>query len=120
MSGVHRGMGQVRKPDKELTINVIHAVDKLLETEWQSTCQSDEKKRIAEMGAWFIGGFCTGLRGEEMLLIELAGTANSLVHMDDVKHAHFLFVVSGQTIRPTNCPEQSSEYPVLRLLKALT
>jgi hypothetical protein len=57
----------------------------------------DEKKKIAEMGAWFIGGFCTGLIGEEMLLIELAGMANSLVHMDDVKHAHFLFVVSGRT-----------------------
>jgi hypothetical protein len=97
MSGVHKRVGQVRKPDKELTIDVIHAVDKLLETEWQSARRSDEKKKISEMGAWFIGGFCTGLRGEEMLLIELAGTANSLVHMDDVKHAHFLFVVSGRT-----------------------
>jgi hypothetical protein len=97
MSGVHKRVGQVRKPDKELTIDVIHAVDKLLETEWQSARRSDEKKKIAEMGAWFIGGFCTGLRGKEMILIELARTANSLVHMDDVKHAHFLFVVSGWT-----------------------
>jgi hypothetical protein len=32
-----------------------------------------------------------------MLLIELAGTANSLVRMEDVKHAHFLFVVLGRT-----------------------
>jgi hypothetical protein len=32
-----------------------------------------------------------------MLLIELAGTANSLVHMDDAKDAHFVFVVSGRT-----------------------
>jgi hypothetical protein len=31
-----------------------------------------------------------------MLLIELAGTANSLVHMEDAKHAHFLLVVSGR------------------------
>jgi hypothetical protein len=40
------------------------------------------------MGTWFLGGFCAGLRGEEMLLIELAGSVNSLVHMDNVKDAH--------------------------------
>jgi hypothetical protein len=97
MTGIHKRVGQVRKPDKELTIDVIHAVDRILETEWQNARRSDEKKRIAEMGAWFIGGFCTGLRGEEMLLIELAGTANSLVHMEDAKNARFLFVVSGRT-----------------------
>jgi hypothetical protein len=57
----------------------------------------DEKKRIAEMTTYFISGFCTGLRGEGMLLIELAGMAYSLVHMDDVKNAHFIFVVSGHT-----------------------
>jgi hypothetical protein len=32
-----------------------------------------------------------------MLLIEPARTANSLVHMEDAKNAHFLFVVSGRT-----------------------
>jgi hypothetical protein len=42
---------------------------------------ADKRKRIAEMGACFIGGFCMGLRGEEMLLIELAGMANSLTCM---------------------------------------
>jgi hypothetical protein len=40
------------------------------------------------MGAWFIGGFCTGLRGEEMLLIELAGTANSLIHVERPRACH--------------------------------
>jgi hypothetical protein len=97
MTGVHKRVGQVRKPDKEVTIDVIHAVDRILESEWENARKTDEKKRIAEMGAWFIGGFCTGLRGEEMLLIELAGTANSLVHMNDEKNAHFTFVVSGRT-----------------------
>ncbi len=38
-----------------------------------------------------------GLRGEEMLLIELASTANSLEHMDDAKHAHFVLVGTGRT-----------------------
>jgi hypothetical protein len=71
------------------------------------------------MGAWVIGRFCTGLRGEEMHLIELAGMANSLVHMDDVKNPHFLFVVSGCTKVNQLSKAKSFEYKVLPLLKAL-
>jgi hypothetical protein len=97
MGGVHKRVGQVRKPDRVLTIDIIHAVDRILESAWEHAGNVEERKRSAEMGAWFIGGFCTGLRGEEMLLIELAGTANSLVHLNDAKNAHFVFVISGRT-----------------------
>jgi hypothetical protein len=38
--------------------------------------------------------------GEEMLLIELARMANSsLIHLMDVKHVHFVFVISGRTAK---------------------
>jgi hypothetical protein len=47
------------------------------------------------MGAWIIGGFCVGLRGEEMLLIEFAGTAKTLRHLLDPKLAHFFLIISG-------------------------
>jgi hypothetical protein len=88
-------VGQAWKPDRVLTIDIIHAVDRILENEWEHARRTEEQKCIAEMGAWFIGGFCTGLRGEEMLLIKLAGTANNLKHMTDDKNAHFVFVISG-------------------------
>jgi hypothetical protein len=45
-----------------------------------------------------LGSFCTSLRGEEMLLIELASAANSLVHLTDAKNTHFVFVISGRTM----------------------
>jgi hypothetical protein len=81
-------------PDKEVTIDVFPAADRILEAEWnQATSVAQKKrvnKRVAEMGTWFIGGFCTGLRGEEMLLIEVAGTANSLCNMTRAKNGHFL------------------------------
>ena len=32
-----------------------------------------------------------------MLQIELAGTANSLVHLEDATNAHFVFVILGRT-----------------------
>jgi hypothetical protein len=97
MTGVHKRDGQIRRPDKELTIDVIHAADKILETEWGNAITKMQKRKILEMGTWFLGGFCTGLRGEEMILIELAGTANSLAHLHDEKDAHFLFVILGRT-----------------------
>lgn len=78
-------------------IDVIHAVDKILEGEWEKATRNKQRKRIAKMGSWFIVGFCTGLRGEEMLQIGLAGTANSLAHLNDAKNPHFVFLVLGRT-----------------------
>jgi hypothetical protein len=48
------------------------------------------------MGVWYIAGFCSGLRGEEMVLIERAGTVNSLVHLAE-KDPWFKLVISGPT-----------------------
>jgi hypothetical protein len=56
---------------------------------------SAEAPDIAEMGAWFMCGFSTGLRGEEMVLIEFAGTANSLRFLGD-SEPWFKLVVSGR------------------------
>jgi hypothetical protein len=90
-------VGQIRKPDKEVMIDMFHAVDRILEAEWNQATSVAHKKKVAEMETWFISGFCTGLRGEEMLLIELAGTANSLCNITSAKNAHFLFVIIGRT-----------------------
>jgi hypothetical protein len=66
MAGIHKRVGQVRKADKEMSIEVLHAVDRILEDQWTSAqAAPSQRKSIAEMGAWFVGGFCTGLRGEE-------------------------------------------------------
>ena len=55
------------------------------------------QRRVAEMGVWFIVGFCAGLRGEEMLLIEFAGTKSSLHFLTDPADPHFVLTVSGKT-----------------------
>jgi hypothetical protein len=110
MAGIQKCVGQIQKPDKEISIDIIHAVDRILEMEWQNSRRSEEKKKIAKMGAWFIGGFCTGLRGEEMVLIKLAGMADSLLHInDDTKKAHLVFVVKGRTKANQRQQEQSLE-----------
>jgi hypothetical protein len=102
MEGLHKRVGKVRHQDEPITIEVLHELDRLLEEEWRQARTPTLKRRAAEMGSWFIVGFFSGLRGEEMLLIELAGTARDLVFLTDSVCPHFILVVSGQTKGKTN------------------
>jgi hypothetical protein len=113
MEWLHRRVGEIKKQDWPLPIETLHEVDKLLEREWLKSKTLMGQKRVAEMGVWFVGGFCTGLRGEEMLMIELAGTSNSRKFLDDEKLAHFELVILGRT-KGKRLVEPSLEFPVLR------
>jgi hypothetical protein len=96
MGGLHKRVGELKKQDEPLSIDVVKAAEAILEIEWSKAVKPDQRKRVAEMGVWYIAGFCSGLRGEEMILIERAGTVNSLVHLDDAE-PWFKLVVSGPT-----------------------
>lgn len=83
MSGIHKGvLGQIWKPDKEMPIEVLNSANQIMEDAWSAYGTPSQKKRITEMGVWFVGGFCTGLRGDKMVHVELAGTTNILKHLD--------------------------------------
>jgi hypothetical protein len=101
MTGIHRRVGEVQKQDEPITIDVLKAIEDLLEDDWSRATNLQQKRRIAEMGAWFICGFCTGLRGEEMVLIEVAGTASSLKFLKGEVHEGsepwLRLAVSGRT-----------------------
>jgi hypothetical protein len=77
-----------------MSIKVLHAANAILEEQWSGARTIGQKKRIAEMGA-------CGLRGKEMLTIELAGTANSLKHLEDKVNPHFKFILLG--LRGISC-----------------
>ena len=48
------------------------------------------------MGTWFVTGFCTGLRGEEMLLIELSGMMKGLENLKK-REPYFKLMITGTT-----------------------
>ena len=54
-------------------------------------------ERICEIGAWMIGGFCTGLRGtDDMLLLgDMFGMARSIQRLmrDNATDPHFKFLM---------------------------
>lgn len=97
MVGIHKRVGEVRRQDEAFTIEIMRQVQLLLELEWGNSEENiGDKRRTAEMGVWFIVGFCCGMRGEEMLLLEIAGTRNSLETMAEDK-PYFKIVLSGRT-----------------------
>ena len=107
MEGCHRRVGETVKRDEPVSIELLKAIMKHLEQQWQNESakpshQRDYQalRRISMMGLWFCGGFCTGLRGEEMTLLELEGTSQSLKYLTNPPpgvEAHFEFVVAGVT-----------------------
>jgi hypothetical protein len=97
MDGLHKRVGEVRCQDEPVSIEVLHELSRILEIQWTAADRHDVQLRIAQMGAWFVAGFCSGLRGEEILLIELAGTVRKLEFLNDPLCPHFILVVSGKT-----------------------
>ena len=97
MDGLHKRVGEMRMQDEPISIGVLQVLEIILENKWRLADRPETKRQVAQMGAWFVAGFCSGLRGEEMLLIELAGTARKLDFRTDKDCPHFVFVVSGTT-----------------------
>jgi hypothetical protein len=119
MHGVHKRVGEVRKPDEIITIDVLHAINKTLEAAWKHAPTPELKRRICEIGSWMMGGFCTGLRGEEMLLVDTLGTANSvrLLMKEGAPDPHFKFVVIGRT-KGVQQDGKSFGIPCVKITKA--
>lgn len=96
MSGLHKHVGEVRKQDEAVTIDVMWEIKRILQAEWERATDVKLKQKIVDMGAWFMIGFVLGLRGEEMTQIELAGTTERARHLDD-RDPFFVVVVAGRT-----------------------
>ena len=98
--GAHKRVGDLKRQERALSIGVVRAIQKHLAEQWKQLGdpkQSLSKARaLAEMGVWFIVGFCVGLRGEEMSLIEHAGTKASL-RFQTAEEPHFYLMISGRT-----------------------
>mmetsp|Transcript_22938 Transcript_22938/g.34783 ORF Transcript_22938/g.34783 Transcript_22938/m.34783 type:complete len:226 (-) Transcript_22938:439-1116(-) len=116
MKGLERRHGQIVKQYWAPPISVIHAVDAVLETRWKEAKCGRTRKKCDEMGTWMICGFCSDLCGEEMILIELAGTANSLQFLEDEDVPHFCFVVSGRT-KSNRSSGAKFELPIARVTR---
>jgi hypothetical protein len=105
MTGIHKRVGEEIRRDEPISIEVLKAVHRIQDQRWhgeisKANPNTSVLRSIALTGVWYLGGFCTGLRGEEMPLVEFAGTLGSLEHLvhqlGDLP-PHFDFVIAGRT-----------------------
>jgi len=77
MTGFHTRVGDRRKRDAAISIQQILAVQELLEEDWEEVTAArdvNECRSVAEIGSFYLLGYCCSLRGFELpkiLLTEL-------------------------------------------------
>ena len=103
--GLHRRVGEVVRPDEPITIEILRHVLRELNSKWDLEKSKTRPSQatlyqLALSGAWYTVGFSVALRGEEMLLLEYAGTKkslNNLVSPPSNMPPHFDVVISSPT-----------------------
>jgi hypothetical protein len=66
-------MGDVVKSDYAVTSEIVKELLEQLDSEWEVASCDSERKRIADMGLVIAAGFLCGLRGEEIMKVDLGG-----------------------------------------------
>jgi hypothetical protein len=82
MSGYHARVGERRKQDAALSIDLMLALQTSLESDWVAATTSGEKealRNIAEHGAFYLFLYCGSLRGFEGTKVKLADLRRQIV-----------------------------------------
>ena len=86
------------KLDKAITIEVLKLVLVYCKQIWKEGKGGPLSSRAALVGAWYACSFCMALRGEEVPLVELAGTRKSMAALKSTHlPPHFWQSISGRT-----------------------
>jgi hypothetical protein len=73
MKGCHKRMGEITRPDRALSSTILLEILKHLNEEWYQVPHN--RLSLAQEGAFYVIAFSCALRGEEVPLADLTGTA---------------------------------------------
>ena len=87
-------MGKQVNQDLGMSIEVMKVAMTILEESWSSADEAEEKFQVVLTARIFLGTFCWGLRGEELLLVSVGGTRKvwSAVKAHRTKHVMLALV----------------------------
>ena len=77
MMGCHSRMGDIVKKDFAVSIEVRHELMRCLDWDWDRSTTREEKHSNAEIGKFCVVCFCSMLRGEEIVMMEMSGIVDS-------------------------------------------
>jgi hypothetical protein len=73
MRGAHKRMGEEVRSDYALSIHVVHKILWHLDQEWLEARTIEMRKEVVEIAMFLVTGFGLGLRGEEVVKLDIAG-----------------------------------------------
>jgi hypothetical protein len=73
MLGMHRRMGDVVNSDYAVSKEIVVALLRDLEDDWSSAATDKERFKLARMAMLLLCGYLCGLRGEEIMKVDIAG-----------------------------------------------
>ena len=89
--GLHKRMGDVVRSDFAITSEIINALLVILNEEWEDAGSLGARAKISEVAFVLVAGYCCGLRGEDVVKIDLPGLVKYLqVGKEDAKHPHVI------------------------------
>ena len=94
--GCHKRMGDIVKPDRAISLDVLHHIMSLVESDYR-TAGVAEKLQFAIEGSFYLIAFCGALRGEELPMVNLTGVFK---HWDegltDPRRPHVVIALLGR------------------------
>ena len=76
--GCHKRMGDIAKPDRAISLEVLHHMISQVDTDYNLAAPANKLKYALE-GSFYLIAFCAALRGEEVTMVNLTGV---------IKHWH--------------------------------
>jgi hypothetical protein len=73
MQGVHKRMGEEVRSDYALSVQVLHQILANLERRWLDATAPARRKEVVKIAFFLVVQFCLGLRGEEVVKLDVAG-----------------------------------------------
>lgn len=98
MLGYHKRVGDVSKPDRAVSIELMLAIMRRFELQWEAAGDDMEERRAVIFPALFsVCAYCASLRGEEVPLMDLGETRqNTSFGLHHRKHPHVVVSLRGR------------------------
>jgi hypothetical protein len=96
MCGVHKRMGEEVRSDFALSIKVLHRILGHLDKEWHDARTVAVHQVVVEMTMFLVAGFGLGLRGEEVLKMDIASSMTYYEAGRDHSSPHVMIPLLGR------------------------
>jgi hypothetical protein len=94
--GMHKRMGEIVRPDRALSLELMIAICQVLEAEWNQVMTPASRHNLALEASFYLIGYCCALRGEEIPLADLYGVASHWSEGGNHKSKHVVIALLGR------------------------